>query len=129
VQKGATVEGYILQHALVGCWNGPDQLAAPIEKDGQRVLNWVKTKELLLLDSVGFARGKDADQLFARCQKSALNYLERACAGKKGHAFRYAIDIEAARCKGYEPLPCGADVDFDRSAWRAQFEARREAAR
>jgi pSer/pThr/pTyr-binding forkhead associated (FHA) protein len=129
VQTGITAEGYILQHALVGCWNGPTRPGVAIEKDGRRILEWVKKKELILLDSVGFARGKDADQLFTRCQKSALNILERACARKKGHAFRYAVDIEAARDTGCEPLPFGAAMDFDRTAWRARLEARREAAR
>jgi hypothetical protein len=128
--KTATLPGgSLLQHALVGCWTGPSPRSTPVETDGQQMLSWLNTGALVLLDPVGFAHGEDADQLFGDSLASARGCLERACAGKQGHAFRYAVDVEIARYEGFEPLPFGSEIDFDRSAWLALFRARREAAR
>ena len=134
VQSGIHPAGYEIQHALVGCWKEASlrwnrfRPSKPVEKDGQRIMSWLKDGDLILIDPVGFAHGKDADQLFSKSLKSARNYLERACARQPGHAFRYAVDIEVARLGKIQPLPVGAEIVFDRSSWLALARARQEAA-
>jgi hypothetical protein len=136
IQTGIDRQGYIVQHALVGCWNGKwprwnrTGPTDPIETDGKRLLKWLDSGELILLDPVGYACGKDADQDFKESQESARAYLERAVTGSPGYAFRYAVDVEVARLQApaVEPLPFGAEIEFDRDAWLAIARARREAA-
>jgi hypothetical protein len=133
VKTGIDAEGYSRQHALVGCWtvSSPRWNTAdptdPVERDGQLVADWVDSGELLLLDPVGYARGKGADQGFNKSRRSARRYLDRALTGYRGYAFRYAVDIEVARFYGIEPLPFGAEIEFDRDAWLVISRARREA--
>jgi Clp amino terminal domain, pathogenicity island component len=133
LETGIHPEGYPLQHALVGCWKETSlrwnrfRPSKPVEKSGQRILHWLKEGDLILLDPIGFAHGKDADQLFSKSLKSARNYLERACARQLGHAFCYAVDIEVARLEGFQPLPVGAEIVFDRSSWLTLSRARQEA--
>jgi hypothetical protein len=128
LQTGILPGGYTLQHALVGCWTDPLPRSTVVEKNGKAVLGWVNLGALLLLDPVGFAHGKHADQLFTRSQALARKSLERACARVQGHAFCYAVDIEVARNAGLEPLPFGSKIEFDRTAWLALSRARQEAA-
>jgi hypothetical protein len=116
-----------VQHALVGCWRGPSQFKEAIEKDGQRVLEWIKEGKLLLLDSVGFAHGEFADQLYADCQKSGHHLLEKACHGQDGHVYLHAVDVSRARMARCEPLPLGDGVQLDRDVSLVQALARQEA--
>ena len=121
--------GLFIYHALVGCWTKKPLSAEPIIKDGGRLQQLVEEEELLLLDSVGIARGKQSYESFAECESKGKEYLDEACAGYYGHEFMYAIDICAARYRGYEPMPFGGGIEFERGAWMAIFRARREAER
>jgi hypothetical protein len=126
--------GFTVQHALVGCWNGSSPRwkkpgpTDPIETNGQFIKAWLDSGDLILLDPVGYAHGKVADHSFKDSQESARRHLDCALTAFPGYAFRYAVDIEVARIQGIEPLPFGAEIEFDRDAWLAIFRARREAA-
>ncbi len=120
-------DGYEIHHALIGCWLDEPMMVTPIELDGHRVKQWVEQGQLLLLNSVGFAHGQEADELFGESRTTGKTYLDKACARQDNHDFLYALDICAARYAGIEPMPFGGGLQFDRSAWLAIFRARREA--
>jgi hypothetical protein len=121
--------GVGIWHALVGCWTGEPMMSEVMEWNGPAVKGWVEKGALLLLDSVGFARGAHADRSFNDCRRIGKEYLDKACVGREGHAFRFALDVCLARLNGYEPMPFGEGVEYDRESYLALACARREAER
>jgi hypothetical protein len=127
VRTGIDADGYEIHHALISCWLDKPQMIRPIGRNGHRVKQWVEQGQLLLLNSVGFAHGQEADELFGECQAKGKEYLDKACARQDDHDFVYALDICAARYAGIEPMPFGRGIQFDHLAWLAMSRARREA--
>jgi hypothetical protein len=116
------------QHALIGCWRSDNPPQQSVILNGSQAQQWAKNGDLILLDSVGFAYGKSAEQTFPGCRRRGARYLKLACARRRDYRFQYALNIIAAR---YEdkimPMPFGKGAQFDRSAWLAISRARREA--
>jgi pSer/pThr/pTyr-binding forkhead associated (FHA) protein len=113
-----------VQHALVACWREASPLGQALICEGNRIQRWVRSGELLLLDSVGYARGEYADLSFADCRRSGESHLDKACARDGAYQFEYAVDILGARRQKVMSLPFGEGVEFDKRAGFAVFQAR-----
>lgn len=127
LQTGVDASGCKIYHALVGCWLKERQMNDMVEWKGSTVQGWVEEGNLLLLDSVGFARGGGGDKPFQACRKAGKEYLDKACSKRDGHRFEFVLDLCQARMSGYGPLPFGDGIGYDRKAWQALSLARREA--
>jgi hypothetical protein len=117
-----------MQHALIGCWRSESLLQQPLVRNGSQVKQWMDAGELILLDSIGFAYGKSAEQTFLKCRNKGRAYLNKACDGQNGYRFLSALDVIAARYNNkIMPMPFGKGLQYDRTASLALFRARREA--
>ncbi|MCA9468196.1 MAG: hypothetical protein KC643_22540, partial [Nitrospira sp.] len=122
--------GQMIHHALIGCWTRPSRMKSPVERNGFKLWSWVEAGELLVLDAVGYARGEGGEHLFSEAQLKGREALKNACHEKEGHAFLFAIDIQAARLAGYHPLQHGSGtVKYDQRVSQALTFAKDEAER
>jgi hypothetical protein len=111
-----------VQHAVIGCWRERSLATAAVIRDEAQLRRWVKSGEILVLDSKGFPKTKEFPERmpFARCQKEGKRTVEN-------YPLVYALNILAARDAGIAPMQFGKGVQFDRAAWLAKFRAKREA--
>lgn len=119
----------LVQHALVACYRRTSSAKYVITRPGRRVLKWLQTGEVILLDSIGYARGRNADQSIEECRLKGEEYFEKACFQQGNFRYEYAIDITAARRRGLMPMPFEEGLQFDAASASAVFRAREIAKR
>ena len=111
-----------LQHAVIGCWRHGTRSKHSVLFDEDQLRRWVRSREILVLDSKGFPRTQEfpTGMGFNRARKEGNAYVNK-------YPLRYAIDIVAARYENVAPMPFGKGPQWEPAVWCVVFQARRQA--